>query len=95
MAVAKAKTATANPKTAAKPTVPVAAAKPAVAAPVKAPVAAAKSGGKHTVTAEVRARMIAEAAYYLAEQRGFSHGHHDADWAKAEKQIDALLARGV
>ena len=36
---------------------------------------------------------IAEAAYYIAEKRGFIHGHHDRDWAEAEKQIDALLAR--
>ncbi|MBN8526279.1 MAG: DUF2934 domain-containing protein, partial [Planctomycetes bacterium] len=46
-----------------------------------------------TVSAEQRARMIAEAAYYIAEKRGFIHGHHDADWAQAEKQIDDLLAK--
>lgn len=79
---------------AAKPTTK-SVAKPAVAAPVAKPVAAApaKSATKPTVDPQVRLRMIAEAAYYIAEKRGFIHGHHDADWAAAEKQIDALLAR--
>ena len=40
-----------------------------------------------------RHTWIAEAAYYIAEKRGFIHGHHDADWAQAEKQIDDLLAK--
>jgi hypothetical protein len=39
-----------------------------------------------------RMKMIAEAAYYLAEKRGFSGGNELADWATAEKQVDALLA---
>jgi hypothetical protein len=72
-------------KTTPPPAAPVAAAKP-VAAP-------AKSAAKSAVDPQVRLRMIAEAAYYIAEKRGFIHGHHDQDWAAAEKQIDALLAR--
>ena len=72
-------------KTTPPPVAPVAAAKPA-AAP-------AKSAAKSAVDQQVRLRMIAEAAYYIAEKRGFIHGHHDQDWASAEKQIDALLAR--
>lgn len=31
--------------------------------------------------------MIAEAAYYLAEQRGFSPGHDIEDWLAAEASI--------
>jgi len=86
---------------AAKPTTK-SVAKPAAAAPVAKPVAAAapakpaataKSAAKPAVDPQVRLRMIAEAAYYIAEKRGFIHGHHDADWAAAEKQIDSLLAR--
>ena len=55
--------------------------------------AAPAAKAKASIDQEVRRRMIAEAAYYIAEKRGFIHGHHDADWAAAEKQIDALLAR--
>ena len=43
------------------------------------------------VTAEQRQTMIAEAAYYIAEQRGFGDGHEVEDWLLAEKQIDATL----
>ena len=38
------------------------------------------------VQAEVAA-MIAEAAYYLAEKRGFVPGHELEDWLRAETQI--------
>jgi hypothetical protein len=36
--------------------------------------------------------MIQEAAYYIAEKRGFAPGNHADDWAAAEAQIDALLS---
>ncbi len=39
-----------------------------------------------------RAEMIAVAAYYLAEHRGFAPGSADADWLLAERQIDRMLA---
>lgn len=44
-----------------------------------------------------RAQMIAEAAYYLSEQRGFAPGHEVEDWLEAEQQIDSRIegARGV
>ncbi|GAB0147381.1 hypothetical protein McPS_01210 [Marichromatium sp. PS1] len=35
--------------------------------------------------------MIAEAAYYLAERRGFAPGGAERDWLAAERTIDALL----
>ncbi len=44
------------------------------------------------VTAEARRAMIAEAAYYLAEQRGFAYGREVEDWLLAERQIDARLS---
>lgn len=31
--------------------------------------------------------MIREAAYYLAEKRGFAPGHELEDWLEAEKQV--------
>jgi hypothetical protein len=44
-------------------------------------------------TPEDRWNMIAEAAYYLAEKRGFSGGHPAEDWKMAEAEIDAMLAK--
>jgi hypothetical protein len=39
----------------------------------------------------MRERMIAEAAYYLAERRGFAPGYELADWLAAECEIDRAL----
>lgn len=38
-----------------------------------------------------RHAMIAEAAYYAAERRGFARGHEIDDWFEACDQIDAAL----
>ncbi|MEN8259621.1 MAG: DUF2934 domain-containing protein [Pseudomonadota bacterium] len=38
-------------------------------------------------------RMIAEAAYYKAEKRGFSPDGQVADWLEAEKEIMAMLSQ--
>ena len=35
--------------------------------------------------------MIAEAAYFRAEQRGFSPGHEMSDWLQAEADIEKLI----
>ena len=40
---------------------------------------------------EEREQMVAVAAYYLAEHRGFCPGGEDDDWLLAERQIDAML----
>jgi hypothetical protein len=37
-----------------------------------------------------RGRMIAEAAYYRAQKRGFAPGADLEDWLAAEREIDAL-----
>ena len=37
--------------------------------------------------------MIALAAYYRAERRGFAPGGELEDWLAAESEIDAQLAR--
>jgi hypothetical protein len=39
-----------------------------------------------------RRRMIAEAAYYRAQRRGFTNGSPETDWLEAEAEIVALLA---
>lgn len=44
-----------------------------------------------TVSEEIRRGMIAEAAYFHAERRGFAPGNESQDWLKAEAEIDALL----
>jgi len=44
------------------------------------------------VASDQRMKMVAEAAYYLAEQRGFSEGNAENDWYTAETQIDQLLS---
>lgn len=45
-------------------------------------------------TPEERREMIAIAAYYLAEGRGFAPGAADLDWLRAEQVIDAMIAEG-
>lgn len=42
---------------------------------------------------EDRHEMIAEAAYYRAEQRGFELGYEDMDWLEAEQELLERLAR--
>lgn len=43
---------------------------------------------------EDRLEMIAEAAYYRAEKRGFEPGHEIEDWLEAETAVDATIKRG-
>lgn len=47
---------------------------------------------KKAVSDEQRAQWIAEAAYFIAQRRGFSGGSADEDWREAEKEINRLLA---
>ncbi len=43
-------------------------------------------------TDALRRLWIAEAAYYIAERRGFRGGSPDEDWCEAEAEIDRMLA---
>lgn len=43
-------------------------------------------------TAAQRQEMIAVAAYYLAERRKFAAGDANADWLRAERAIDDMIA---
>lgn len=45
------------------------------------------------VGSEERLEMIRVAAYYRSEKRGNAPGSAEQDWADAEREIDALLAR--
>lgn len=95
---------TAGVKAAAKKPAPAKAAvkKPVAAkAPAKKPAAAAAkkpatkrttaAGGKLNITPEQRYSMVAEAAYYRAQQQGFM-GDPVQDWTAAEAEIAALLS---
>lgn len=42
----------------------------------------------------VRTALIAEAAYFRAEKRGFAPGHETEDWVAAEAEVDAKLMKG-
>ena len=60
---------------------------------VRAVDPATGKGTQSGVTQEERRQMIAETAYYRAEQRGFSNADSsEHDWLLAEQEIDALLA---
>jgi hypothetical protein len=41
------------------------------------------------VSSAERDRLIAEAAYYRAESRGFAPGDEQADWFAAAQEVDA------
>jgi Protein of unknown function (DUF2934) len=46
------------------------------------------------ISEELRRQMIAEAAYFRAERRGFSDGDAVADWLEAEEEIQMKLGNG-
>ena len=43
------------------------------------------------VNLEQRTALIAEAAFFRAEKRGFAPGHETEDWLAAEAEVDAKL----
>ncbi len=48
---------------------------------------------RETAPVVERQKKVSEAAYYLAEQRGFSAGDELGDWLQAEQQIDATFSQ--
>ncbi len=63
----------------------------------KATASSRAKGGKQmeaplNVTPERRLQMIAEAAYFRAEARGFAPGREMEDWLAAEAEVDRLLS---
>jgi hypothetical protein len=46
------------------------------------------------VDPQQRASLIARAAYFRAQGRGFEPGHELADWLAAEAEVDAQLLGG-
>lgn len=51
-------------------------------------------GSREPVSGDKRRLMIAEAAYYISEHRGFEAGRETEDWLLAEKQVDAVISGG-
>ncbi len=47
--------------------------------------------GKPNIGPETRHQMVASAAYYRAERRGFKDGSELADWLEAESDIEKSL----
>jgi hypothetical protein len=54
-------------------------------------MSAAASDALMVPTPAERDEMIAVAAYFLAERRGFVPGGANDDWLRAERQIDAMI----
>jgi hypothetical protein len=68
----------------------------APARPVEKPATAAIPGAPRiaaTIPVAERLRMIAEAAYYRAQERGPGPADPQRDWLEAEAEIDAMLLR--
>jgi len=90
MATSSKKTTT-TPAASSTPSKKTVAEKVVVATADKKVNAPTKSVKGSAVTPEERCHMIATAAYFRAEQRGFAGGYEMADWIAAEAQIDAKL----
>ncbi len=68
---------------------------PAKRAPRKRAAASAETDHPKFVDPTQRAALIARAAYFRAQNRGFVPGHELADWLAAEAEVDAELLRGT
>lgn len=55
-----------------------------------APVAVADPSVHMSGSQPDRDARIAEAAYFLAEKRGFCTGHELDDWLAAEREVDGI-----
>ena len=56
------------------------------------PKAEAAAATTPALTPEERYKQIAEAAYYIAEKRGFAPGNPSDDWLQAEAAVDGTSA---
>ena len=66
------------------------------ARPKRAPSAAATAAATAApIDQDLRRALIAKAAYYRAERRGFSAGCEADDWLAAEMEVDTALTLGA
>jgi hypothetical protein len=47
------------------------------------------------VSPQARRELIAQAAYFRAQHRGFAPGHEQEDWCAAEMEVDNALNIGI
>lgn len=59
--------------------------------PAAAPAAVRSAPAGTVIPPEEREQLIARAAYFRAEKRGFEPGHELEDWLQAEAEVDASL----
>jgi len=52
-----------------------------------------KAGAGQEIDGEELRQRIAQAAYYRAQNRGFSPGYEEKDWLEAEAEIKGRLGR--
>ena len=88
-------TRTPKTKAASKATLPskAAARAPAVAAKPNKGNSEARPGSAPPLDAQERDRLIAQAAYFRAEKRGFAPGCELQDWVEAEAEVLRLIGR--
>lgn len=55
--------------------------------------AAAQPAPRRSIDPETRWQMVAVAAYYCAERRGFAPGGELQDWLDAEAQVETLVGK--
>jgi len=60
---------------------------------VKKPAAKKVATSIPVVSDDERMQMVATAAYYKAEQRGFVGGNPEQDWSDAEREVNELLSK--
>ena len=63
--------------------------------PRKTTISAVEPAFSQFTGPEQRAALIAEAAFFRAEKRGFAPGHEVEDWLAAESEVDAKLMHAV
>ncbi len=66
---------------------------PAVAAKPNIGKSEARVGSAPPLDAQERDRLIAQAAYFRAEKRGFAPGCELQDWIEAEAEVLRLIGR--
>jgi hypothetical protein len=66
--------------------------KPPIASGLPSSVASSVTLPANFDPSSSREALIATAAYYRAEKRGFAPGHETEDWLAAEREVDAFGA---
>ena len=54
-----------------------------------------KANGAAVIDPEMRRRLVAAEAYFLAERRGFCGGSEVEDWVAAEVVVDSRLGQQI